>query len=201
MQTKQPPKFMLDFGKSSLPSCLVTRTVQLCKRLFDAWELGKCWSSVLGWMTLVLWETEKSYFDSGFVNLWLKAVRHWSLYPNITCTSAIDINNAYMTLCRKQVWNVLGPFSFFPACQKAKDNIEHHASVTGKGFGGFYFWVDVLIHLLNKIYFSLGIILLELCIQKTWPSKAILSINSIMIMYKRVCFKSFKKKNRSAYYL
>lgn len=36
---------------------------------FDAWELGKCWSSVLGWMTLVLWETEKSYFDSGFVNL------------------------------------------------------------------------------------------------------------------------------------
>lgn len=115
----------------------------------DAWESEKCWSSVLGWMTLELWETKMSYFDSGFVSVCMTE----------SCEALESVSKHNLHICKKYqqclhdfvqetYLKCSSPFSFFPAYQKAKGNMEHHASMMGKGFGGIYFWVDALIYLL-----------------------------------------------------
>lgn len=197
----RPQNSCWSLGNPLSPSCLVTRIVQLCKRLFDALNWGNADDLCSGEWHWCCGKLKRAILTLALsVCVWLKAVRHWSLYPNITHTSAIDINNAYMTLSRKQVWNVLGPFSSqYIKKQRAILNImlQWQGKALGQSVSEWMFW---FIYLLNKI-FLLESMVLELHIQKSQWNKAILSINHIMIIHKRVLFKCFKKKNRSTHYL
>lgn len=195
----RPQNSCWSLGNPVSPSCLVTRIVQLWKRLFDALNWGNADHLCSGEWHWCCGKLKRAILTLALsVCVWLKAVRHWSLHPNITHTSAIDINNAYMTLCRKHVSNVLGPFSSqYIKKQRAILNVmlQCQGKALGQSVSEWMFW---FIYLLNKIYFSLESMVLELYIQKSQPNKAVLSINRIMIIYKRVLFKCLKKKKKSS---
>lgn len=150
----RPQNSCWSLGNPLSPSCLVTRIVQLCKRLFDALNWGNADDLCLGEWHWCCGKLKRAILTLALsVCVWLKAVRHWSLYPNITHTSAIDINNAYMTLCRKQVWNVLGPFSSqYIKKQRAVLNItlQWQGKALGQSVSEWMFW---FIYLLNKIFY------------------------------------------------
>lgn len=97
-------------------------------------------------MTLELWETKTSYFDSGFVNVCMtescEALESESKHNLHICNRYQQCLHDFV---QEAYLKCSSAFFFFPAYQKAKGNMERHAFVMGKGFGWIYFWVDALI--------------------------------------------------------